>query len=117
MPRLFASGAGALHEQLVVVQLDVVGTQKVRHPVDDRGVARVAPEHLVAVRDRRELADRQHLIHHGSLSFPERPFELDTIPGDVSGSSGRHQIGVIGQPRDSGSGDHVLHGKKAVDPE
>ncbi len=87
MPRLLASRAWALHEQLVVVELEVVGFHQVRDHVDDRRMARVAPEHLVAVRDRRELADRQHLTQHGFLPFAERPFELDAIGGDMTGSS------------------------------
>ena len=110
------SDPGRLHEQLILVQLDVRAEQPL-DAVENPGVARVCLEDLVDEGEVHELAQRPGAADRLCFARRHRRLDLHVPIGDVGGLAARHPFGAFPQDPDLLLIQQTLDDENAILPE
>ena len=114
MPGLRAAVVGRLHEELVVVELQVVGGEQIADHVDQPVAGGVLAQHLVVTRELVHLAHRGGVVLRAGAGGRERRLQLYILLVDGDAPPRGDQIGALGEAHDRLRFDQILHDQEAV---
>ena len=114
MPGLRAAVVGRLHEELVVVELQVVGAKQIGDHVDQPVAEGVLTQHLVVACELVHLAHRGGAVLRAGAGGRERRFQLYILPVDGDARARGDQIDALGEAHDRLRFDQILHDQEAV---